>query len=106
MLSIFFYSPFFQDGRQILETCISWLVDVVESNKISLNVCSRDQGIYFFENYSLLFPRWPPKSKMVAKMSQICIIWHIIVWEVIKCYQIGVNNHNCSKSINSVALQF
>ena len=53
MLSIFFYSPFFQDGRQILETCISWLVDVVESNEISRNVCSRYQGIYFFENNSL-----------------------------------------------------
>ena len=53
MLSIFFYSPFFQDGRQNLESCISWLLDVVESRKMSLNVCSRDQGIYFFENYYL-----------------------------------------------------
>ena len=53
MLSIFFYSPFFQDGRQNLESCISWLADVIESSTISLNVCSWDQGIYFFENYSL-----------------------------------------------------
>ena len=53
ILSIFFYSPFFQDGRQNLESCISWLADVIESSAISLNVCSWDQGIYFFENYSL-----------------------------------------------------
>ena len=106
MLSIFFYSPFFQDGRQILETCISWLVDVVESNKISLTVCFPDQRIHFFENYFLLSPKWPPKTKMVAKMSQMCIIWHIIIWEVIKCNQVLVNNFNCIWSINFMTLLF
>ena len=106
MLSIFFYLPFFQDGRQILETCISWLIDVVESNKISLSVCLWYQAIYFPENYFLQIPKWPPKSKMVAKMSQICIIWHIMVWEVIKCQQIWVTNRNCRKSINFVTLLF
>ena len=39
----FFYSPFFQDGRQNKETCIFWLVNVVKSNGLSLNVCSPDQ---------------------------------------------------------------
>ena len=39
-------------------------------------------------------------SKMATKMSQICISWHIIVWEVIECKQIWVNNCNCRKTNN------